>query len=161
VADQQGGGSWLSFPWRVAGALRTVARRRPLAGLRDQATHPQAWRGTLQSRLMAVAAVFALWTVGIEARLIYLQVVAHADLTARADRQQLDTIDVPAKRGEILDRHGRVLAYSVDADTVFANPLEVEGPDRTASLVCGALDACDNAMRQSMAKMLRKRTQFA
>jgi cell division protein FtsI (penicillin-binding protein 3) len=110
---------------------------------------------------MAVAAVFALWTVGIEARLIYLQVVAHADLTARADRQQLDTIDVPAKRGEILDRHGRVLAYSVDADTVFANPLEVEGPDRTASLVCGALDACDNAMRQSMAKMLRKRTQFA
>ena len=110
---------------------------------------------------MAVAAVFALWTVGIEARLIYLQVVAHADLTARADRQQLDTIDVPAKRGEILDRHGRVLAYSVDADTVFANPLEVEGPDRTASLVCGALDACDNAMRQGMAKMLRKRTQFA
>jgi cell division protein FtsI (penicillin-binding protein 3) len=110
---------------------------------------------------MAVAAVFALWTVGIEARLIYLQVFAHADLTARADRQQLDTIDVPAKRGEILDRHGRVLAYSVDADTVFANPLEVEGAERTASLVCGALDACDNAMRQGMVKMLRKRTQFA
>src|SRR4029450_13102107 len=45
--------------------------------------------------------------------------------------------------------------------TVFANPLEVEGPDRTASLVCGALDACDSAMRQAMAKTLRKRTQFA
>ena len=75
--------------------------------------------------------MFALWTVGIEARLIYLQVVDHADLTARADRQQLDTIDVPAKRGEILDRHGRVLAYSVDADTIFANPLEIEEPERT------------------------------
>lgn len=120
-----------------------------------------SWRARLQSRLMAAAAFFAVWTAAIEARLIYLQVVQHAEMTARADRQQLDTINVPAKRGEILDRGGRVLAYSVDADSIFANPLEVDQPDRTASLVCGALDDCDGAMRQAMAKALRKDTQFA
>jgi cell division protein FtsI (penicillin-binding protein 3) len=120
-----------------------------------------AWRATLQSRLLAVTAIFILWTIGIEARLFYLQVVAHAELTARADRQQLDVIDVPAKRGEILDRHGRVLAYSVDADTVYANPTEVHDPDDTAARVCAALDACDAALRQTMARTLRKRTQFA
>ena len=35
----------------------------------------------------------------------------------------------PAKRGEILDRTGRVLAYSVDADSVFADPSEIDDPD--------------------------------
>lgn len=119
-----------------------------------------AWRATLQSRLMAVAVFFAVWTIGIEARLFYLQVVQHAELKARADRQQLDTIDVPAKRGEILDRHGRVLAYSVDADTIFANPRENDQPERTASLVCGALDKCDSAMWHTMLRALRKDTQF-
>ncbi len=122
--------------------------------------HSVAWRATLQSRLLAVAVWFGVWTLGIEARLVYLQVFQHDELTERADRQQLDTIDVPAKRGEILDRQGRVLAYSVDADTVFANPLEIEDADRAATLVCAALDACDSAMRQAMARTLRKRTQF-
>ena len=122
--------------------------------------HPLGWRATLQSRLFAVAVLFAVWTVAIEARLFYLQVVQHADLKARADRQQLDTIDVPAKRGEILDRHGRVLAYSVDADTVFANPREIGAPDRTASLVCAALNDCDGATRQAMLRALRKDSRF-
>jgi cell division protein FtsI (penicillin-binding protein 3) len=120
-----------------------------------------AWRATIQSRLLAVAVIFALWTIGIEARLFYLQVVEHSELTARADRQQLDVIDVPAKRGEILDRHGRVLAYSVDADTVYANPMEVQDAGETAARVCAALDACDANVRHTMAKTLRKRTQFA
>jgi cell division protein FtsI (penicillin-binding protein 3) len=146
----------------LSAVRRTLSRGRPVStGAGRDAPHPLAWRATLQSRLMAAAVLFAVWTAGIEARLIYLQVVQHAELTARADRQQLDTIAVPAKRGEILDRQGRVLAYSVDADSIFANPLEVEHPDRTASLVCAALDACDSAMRQAMAKALRKDTQFA
>ena len=48
---------------------------------------------------------------------------------ARADRQQLRTIEAPAKRGEILDRNGHVLAYSVDADTIVADPSEIENAD--------------------------------
>ena len=48
----------MSFPLRMARALRTVMRRRP-SGSREQVTHPHAWRATLQSRLMAVAALFA------------------------------------------------------------------------------------------------------
>ena len=49
-------------------------------------------------------------------RLIHLQVLRYTDLTSRADRQQSRTIPSPAKRGEILDRNGRILARSVDAD---------------------------------------------
>jgi cell division protein FtsI (penicillin-binding protein 3) len=160
VADQQGGrGTSMVWPLRLR---ELVARARARsAGLRGAAPQPLSWRTTLQSRLMGVAIFFAVWTIGIEARLLYLQVVAHADLQARADRQQLEAIDVPAKRGEILDRHGRVLAYSVDADTIFANPRENEQAEKTATLVCGALNHCDSSMRQAMARALKKETQFA
>ena len=129
-------------------------------GARCELPHPLGWRATLQSRLLAVAVFFAVWTISIEARLFYLQVFQHGELKALADRQQLDTIDVPAKRGEILDRHGRVLAYSVDADSVFANPRENGAPERTASLVCAALNDCDGGMRQAMVRALRRNTRF-
>ena len=102
-----------------------------------------------------------LWTAGIQARLVYLQVIDHADMQARADRQHMRTIAAPAKRGEIVDRNGQMLAYSVDADSVFADPSEIEHPDKVAQLVCGALDDCSARERQEMAQALRRDTQFA
>jgi cell division protein FtsI (penicillin-binding protein 3) len=121
-----------------------------------------SWRHTMQSRLLVTAVVFGLWTTGIQARLVYLQVIQHTDMKARADRQHLRTITAPAKRGEILDRNGHVLAYSVDADTIFADPSEIESPQKVAQLVCGALDRCDAHMRQEMARNLhlRRDSQF-
>ena len=109
---------------------------------------------------MTAAALFVLWTAGIQARLVYLQVIEHADMQARADRQHMRTITAPAKRGEIVDRNGHMLAYSVDADSVFADPSEIENPDKVAQLVCGALDDCSARERQEMAQDLRRDTQF-
>jgi cell division protein FtsI (penicillin-binding protein 3) len=103
---------------------------------------------------------FALWTAGIEARLLYLQVFQHADMMARANRQQLRTIKLPAKRGEIVDRTGHVLAYSVDADTIAADPTDVGDPEQVAASVCGALDACTPQQRATMAERLRSKLQF-
>ena len=44
----------------------------------------------------------------------------------------MSTVAAPAKRGEIFDRNGRLLAYSVDADTIYAVPTEIAdaGEDR-------------------------------
>ena len=110
-----------------------------------------AWRSTLSTRVLTAAAFFVLWTVGIQARLVYLQVIDHADIQARADRQHMRTISAPAKRGEIVDRNGQMLAYSVDADSVFADPSEIENPDKVAQLVCGALADCSGRDRHEMA----------
>ena len=76
--------------------------------------------GNNLARILRAAAGLALWTVSIEARLVYLQVIAHEDFTSRASRQQMRTVVPPAKRGDIFDRKGRLLAYSVDADTIYA-----------------------------------------
>jgi cell division protein FtsI (penicillin-binding protein 3) len=120
-----------------------------------------AWRDTVRSRLLIAASLLAVWTVGIEGRLVYLQVLQHGDMMARADRQQLRTIRLPAKRGEIFDRGGRILAYSVDADTIAADPSAVGDPDAVARRVCAALDDCTPPQRQLMAERLRGKSQFA
>src|SRR5204863_6571724 len=84
------------------------------------------WRVTFRRRIVVVAAALACWVAGIEARLVYLQVVERPDLAARAERQQERTQPSPAKRGDIVDRRGRVLATSVDADTIYAVPTDIE-----------------------------------
>ncbi|HEY7499952.1 MAG TPA: penicillin-binding protein, partial [Vicinamibacterales bacterium] len=127
---------------------------------RGEPPAPPDWRTTIRSRLIVAAAAFALWTAGIEARLLYLQVYQHSDMVARAARQRLNTMDAQARRGDILDRNGKVLAYSVDADSIFADPTEVKDPDRTAMLVCDALERCDSSERQTIAKNLRRSGQF-
>ena len=67
------------------------------------------WRVALKRRMVVAVAFLALWGAAIETRLIHLQVVRHADLMARAARQQMRTVQAPAKRGDILDRRGKVL----------------------------------------------------
>jgi cell division protein FtsI (penicillin-binding protein 3) len=118
------------------------------------------WRATIRTRLMVGASLFCLWTMAIEGRLFYLQVTQYRTFMARAQKQQMRTVTAPAKRGEILDRAGRVMAYSVDADSVFADPTEIENPDAVANAVCGALDECDAGDRQAMARKLRGSGQF-
>jgi cell division protein FtsI (penicillin-binding protein 3) len=122
---------------------------------------PADWRKTIKSRVIVGAVLFGAWTVAIEARLIDLQVFQYSALMARAEKQQLRTITAPAERGEILDRTGRVLAYSVDAESVFADPTEIENPAAVAAAVCHELAECGPADRQAMEKKLRGSGQFA
>jgi cell division protein FtsI (penicillin-binding protein 3) len=119
-----------------------------------------AWRTALKWRLGVAAAGFALWTGAIEARLVFLQVVRHADLVARAERQQMRTVPAPATRGEILDRRGRVLAYSVDAESIYAVPSEIEQPRRAAAALCAALEDCTARERETMLERFGRQRAF-
>jgi cell division protein FtsI (penicillin-binding protein 3) len=127
------------------------------AGVRESAVD---WRRTLKRRIVAVACLLGLWVVGIEARLVYLQIFNHAELVARAERQQLRTQAVPAKRGDILDRRGRVLATSVDVDTIYAVPTEIDNAEQAATKLCDALGDCGGNERQSIVEKLGKSRAF-
>jgi cell division protein FtsI (penicillin-binding protein 3) len=128
---------------------------------RESAPAPFEWRQTMNTRLAVCAGLLVFWTVAIEARLFYLQVFAHHEMVTRANNQQLRTIESPAKRGEILDRNGRVLAFSVDADTITANPLQVEDPEKTAWAICAALEGCDADKLLDLTSRLKRRSYFA
>ena len=71
---------------------------------------------------IAVFAVIALVFVG---RLVYLQVIKSSEYSAMAQESRTANIETSPRRGTIYDRNGYVLATSVDATTIYANPYEV------------------------------------
>ena len=81
-------------------------------------------------------------------------------MVARAERQHLRTIDAPAKRGDIVDRKGRVLATSVDADTIYAVPSEISDAEATVAALCRALTDCVNKERTTLTGRLAHRGSF-
>lgn len=134
------------------------AHGRPLDPARGRSA--TAWRATLKSRVAVAAVGLFAWSSAIEGRLVYLQVYRHADLAARAERQQLRTVTASGKRGEIRDRRGHVLAYSVDADSIYAVPTEIADPARAATALCGALGDCSAADRHALADRIRRGRAF-
>ena len=147
------------LPWALAtrwlAVRRLAATRLPAQRVarRDSAPAPFEWRTTVRSRLLVCAALFAAWTVGIEARLVYLQVVARAEMQAKADKQQLRTVKAPFKRGSITDVNGRLLAFSVDAFTLGADPTHLEDIPEAVRLLCGAI-GCDFKKRVELQREL-------
>ncbi len=133
-----------------------VMREAQRAGLDAQAEEID-WRKTLRPRVALAGALMLLWATGIVARLVYLQVLQHDVLVARAESQQSQTIDLNPRRGQILDRHGRVLAYSVDGDVIYAVPSDVRDPEMTASRLCDVLEGCDGEERMSLVQRLDSR----
>jgi cell division protein FtsI (penicillin-binding protein 3) len=129
----------------------------------DQPTRD--WRTTLKRRLTVTAAVVLAWSCAIEARLVYLQVVERADLAARAKDQHENTLDAPAKRGDILDRNGRLLAYSVDAESIYGVPSELikagRNPRDVVATLCEALRDCTADERRKLLDRFSRRSPYA
>lgn len=81
---------------------------------------------------LAMAAIFL-------ARLLYLQVIVAGEYSARAqDSRTLSYVQEP-RRGTIYDRNGHILAISLDATTIYANPSEVTEPAATARALAEVL----------------------
>ena len=109
---------------------------------RPDPAYEAAWRGLVKRRATVVLTVLGIWAVVIEARLVQLQVFQHDWLLARALSQQNDVVVVPAVRGDIVDRAGRMLAYSVDGANIIGDPIEVKDDAGTARTLCQLLGDC-------------------
>ncbi len=76
---------------------------------------------------LAVVLAFGL----VAARMVYLQVLRHEDLDAQAESNRTAVLPVVPNRGQILDRHGRVLASNYSAYTLEITPSQVSDLDST------------------------------
>ncbi|MGC4085705.1 MAG: penicillin-binding protein 2 [Vicinamibacterales bacterium] len=119
------------------------------------------WRFTLRRRVVFASAVFALWAVAILTRLVYLQVIEHAEMVDLAQRQQMQTRGLAAKRGDIVDRKGRVLATTVDADTIYAVPSAITDDAATVKQLCAAFRDCTSKERQDLLEKLKQQRHFS
>jgi cell division protein FtsI (penicillin-binding protein 3) len=119
------------------------------------------WRGPLRRRVVIVLCALGLWTAGVEARLVHLQVLRHQEMLTLAIRQQKKEVTLLPPRGDIVDRNGQMLAYSVDGYALVADPGAVDDPADTAAQVCQALGNCNGEKAASIQRNLMRRTAFA
>jgi cell division protein FtsI/penicillin-binding protein 2 len=135
--------------------------RRPGATVAPRRAVVRDWRAVLKGRMRLASVLGILWALAIVGRLVHLQIITRADLMVRAERQQMRTIQAPAKRGDIVDRHGRVVAMSADADSIFAVPSELVDPVVAAAQICAALSDCTSRDRKVLAERLDRKSAFA
>ena len=88
--------------------------------------------GSLRTRTLIVAGIFAVGFLGLLARLGYLQVLKHDEYLRLAESQHAKAVALHPKRGPILDRHGQVLAVSSGAETLYALPHRIDDAGRLA-----------------------------
>ncbi len=72
-----------------------------------------------------VLSVMLCLLAGLVGRAFYLQIFEQEFLTDQGGQRQIRTIETPAYRGAILDRHGSPLAISTPVDSVWVNPSEI------------------------------------
>jgi cell division protein FtsI/penicillin-binding protein 2 len=77
--------------------------------------------------------------LAVGGRLAYLQTSQHEWLAQRARAQQTGAEKLEPVRGLILDRRGRELARSVNVDSFFASPADIENADDAAAKLAGVL----------------------
>ncbi|RBY88931.1 penicillin-binding protein 2 [Blastococcus sp. TBT05-19] len=65
-------------------------------------------------------------------RLVVVQGISGSAYASAAEQDRLRDYTIAALRGQVLDRDGNPLAYTVDASRVVADPTVVEDPRRTA-----------------------------
>jgi cell division protein FtsI (penicillin-binding protein 3) len=98
--------------------------------------------------------VTVLAFVGIGLRLFELQARDRSHLASLGVGQRVRTVTIPAERGNIFDRTGRVLAVSVPQTTIVADPRVIDDPvgyaAKLAPIVNG--DQADLAVRLSNKK---------
>ena len=73
-----------------------------------------------------IVAAIALGFTGLIARAAYVQVFANDFFLRQGEVRFARTLTLPANRGRVLDRNGLLLASSVPAPSIWANPEDIE-----------------------------------
>ncbi|GAA1301242.1 penicillin-binding transpeptidase domain-containing protein [Pseudonocardia xinjiangensis] len=102
---------------RAARAVRRIPTQRPPAPPR-RSTGPAPY-----SRRLKVGRILLVLALGVATlKLVVVQTVQAGALNAASSRQYTTDIALPAERGEIVDRNGNPLAFSVAASALTTNP---------------------------------------
>ncbi len=101
-------------------------------------------------RLLALFVVMAFAFAAISVRLVVLQVGQARELQDRALDQRVRTTELPAQRGQILDRDGARLALSTPAADVYADPRLVLDPWTAATKLAPLLHVDAASLAGSM-----------
>jgi stage V sporulation protein D (sporulation-specific penicillin-binding protein) len=113
---------------------------------------PAASHITIRKRVVLIFLFISVIVSGLLGRLAYLQFYQSAWLAENAVEQRIREIPVEAKRGVIYDRNGRELAVSVNTESIFVIPAEVQNPEETAAALAAILPLSVENIRAKIEK---------
>ena len=94
-------------------------------------------------------AVVLAW-LGMAYRLVQIQVVDAPELATAGLSQRLVSRPLPPQRGKIFDRNGELLALTVDSQSLYAVPTQIEEPRWVAQQIGGLLGVDSEALYQRL-----------
>lgn len=117
-----------------------------------QVDAPTRW---MRVRVWLLGVVFLAALVGVFTRAVALQVHQNDRLREMARDQYIREVEIPARRGDILDRRGAPLAQSVDVDSIWADPTELPDLKSSAKSLARALGLDAKELREKFDKAKR------
>lgn len=115
---------------------------------------PWVWRRSL------LVAIFVMLSLVLLGRVSYLQVLQHDYLSSQGADRQLRTVEIPANRGDLLDRSGDPLAISTPIDSFWGVPSQLADQAVKLRTVAQLLDLDADTLRQRVLEAKRQRRGF-
>ncbi|MFQ5841812.1 MAG: penicillin-binding protein [Thermodesulfobacteriota bacterium] len=103
-----------------------------------------------RARIFVVFILLFLCFPLIFLRIIQLQLVKKDELSRLASKQHQSIITFTPKRGTIYDFKGKILAESIDVNSVYAKPPDVKNPSQTAKKLAEILDLDRGALKRKL-----------
>jgi penicillin-binding protein 2 len=91
-------------------------------------------------RVVVASLVLTLLLGALFARLFFLQVVKHEELSVRAENNRISVVPIVPNRGLIVDRNGVVLANNYSAYTLELMPSRIDDLDATINQLAEVID---------------------
>jgi penicillin-binding protein 2 len=112
-----------------------------------------------RARLLFAAALVLVCFGLVAARLVYLQVIQHEELSTRAETNRIAVLPIPPNRGLILDRNGVVVARNYAAYTLEITPSKVDDLDGTIDALSEFVEI-GNADRRRFRRLMEETKSF-
>lgn len=110
------------------------------------------YRSIIKKRLYLFFIIAMLVFVVLFARLAFVQLIQGDWLSKRAAELWERNIPFEPKRGEILDRNGKKLAYNISAPSVMVIPAQIKEPAKVAKELALILQASEEKIYQQITK---------
>ncbi len=109
-----------------------------------------------KARFWIVCLFFAVWAAVISGRLFMLQIVRHQEYMDRAQKQQQRTFEVAPRRGILYDRNLHELAMTVQADSIYAVPTEIDDKASVARVLAPIVHTDPDDAQTSEEQIVRR-----
>src|SRR5262245_2449298 len=112
-----------------------------------------------EMRLNAVQYLVLAMFIALGIRFYALQVTRHEEYRVRAENNRIRQIPIPAPRGAILDRYGRLLVDNRPAYNVFLTPEDIASRDETITALADNFGVDRNQLVEELNDPKRPKSQ--